>query len=83
MESLLDLLQEDKNLTSVYNKNEVKLKFVQEEIDALRAEVAKNPSKELQRKLQMKQSEGFNLYLANNRLREQIEKNRNKLKGEF
>lgn len=83
MESLLDLLQEDKNLTSIYNKNEVKLKFVQEEIDALRAEVAKNPSKELQRKLQMKQSEGFNLYLANNRLREQIEKNRNKLKGEF
>lgn len=83
MESLLDLLQEDKNLTSVYNKNEVKLKFVQEEIDALRAEVAKNPSKELQRKLQMKQSEGFNLYLANNRLKEQIEKNRNKLKGEF
>lgn len=83
MESLLDLLQEDKNLISIYNKNEVKLKFVQEEIDALRAEVAKNPSKELQRKLQMKQSEGFNLYLANNRLREQIEKNRNKLKGEF
>ena len=42
MESLLDLLQEDKNLTSIYNKNEVKLKFVQEEIDTLRAEVAKN-----------------------------------------
>ena len=83
MESLLDLLQEDKKLTSIYNKNEVKLKFVQEEIDTLRAEVAKNPSKELQRKLQMKQSEGFNLYLANNRLKEQIEKNRNKLKGEF
>lgn len=83
MDSLLDLLQEDKNLTSIYNKNEVKLKFIQEEIDALRAEVAKNPSKELQRKLQMKQSEGFNLYLENNRLREQIEKNRNKLKGEL
>lgn len=83
MESLLDLLQEDKNLTSIYNKNEVKLKFVQEEIDALRAEVAKNPSKELQRTLQMKESEGLNLYIANNRLKEQIEKNRNRLKGEL
>lgn len=83
MDSLLDLLQEDKNLTSIYNKNEVKLKFVQEEIDALRAEVAKNPSKELQRTLQMKESEGLNLYIVNNRLKEQIEKNRNRLKGEL
>lgn len=83
MESLLNLLQEDQNLISIYNKNEVKLKFVQEEIYSLRAEVAKNPTKALQRELQMKESEAFNLYLTNERLKDQIQKIRDQLKGEL
>lgn len=83
MESLLNLLQEDQNLTSIYNKNEVKLKLVQEEIYSLRDEVAKNPTKALQRELKMKESEGFNLFLANNRLKDQIQKIHDQLKGEL